>query len=261
MKITHVEKLKVKITDNRLQMGKLAAEEVSELIKKILKQQDEIRIVFAAAPSQNEFLAEFVKMNLEWNRIIAFHMDEYIGLEDNAEQLFSRYLTNNIFGKVNFKKVNLLKSKNENPADECKRYSDLLSEKSIDIVCMGIGENGHIAFNDPPVADFNDKEKVKMVELDDACRQQQVNDGCFASFDEVPKTAISLTVPMLMSAGCLSIVVPGERKANAVYKTLYSNISTECPSTILRTHSNAVLYLDDLSSKKIIQQLTGVKPK
>jgi len=261
MDIKQIEKLIVKIAENRAVMGKYAAEEVANRIKVLLNGKEEIRMVFAAAPSQNEFLSEFVKMNLEWNRIIAFHMDEYIGLEDNAEQLFSRFLINNIFGKVNFKKVNLLKSKNENPADECKRYSDLLSEKSIDIVCMGIGENGHIAFNDPPVADFNDKEKVKMVELDDACRQQQVNDGCFASFDEVPKTAISLTVPMLMSAGCLSIVVPGERKANAVYKTLYSNISTECPSTILRTHSNAVLYLDDLSSKKIIQQLTGVKPK
>jgi glucosamine-6-phosphate deaminase len=252
MKITQVEKLRVKIADNRLQMGKLAAEEVSQQIKKILNNNDEIRIIFAAAPSQNEFLKEFIKLNVEWNRIIAFHMDEYLGLEDDSEQLFSRYLTNNIFKKVNFKKVNLLKSKNKNPIDECKRYSSLLSEKPIDIVCMGIGENGHIAFNDPPVADFNDKEKIKIVELDVACRKQQVNDGCFTSFDKVPKTAISLTVPMLMSAGYLSIVVPGERKAEAVYNALYSNVSTECPATILRTHSNAVLYLDNFSSKKII---------
>ena len=125
----------------------------------------------------------------------------------------TRYLTDNIFSKVNFKKVNLLKSNTQNPIEECKRYSEFLSEQPIDIVCMGIGENGHIAFNDPPVADFNDKENVKIVELDVECRQQQVNDGCFTSFDEVPKTAITLTVPMLLSAAHLSIVVPGERKA------------------------------------------------
>jgi glucosamine-6-phosphate deaminase len=119
---------------------------------------------------------------------------------------------------------------------------------------MGIGENGHIAFNDPPVADFNDRAKVKIVELDVECRQQQVNDGCFTTFDEVPKTAITLTVPMLLSASHLSIVVPGERKANAVYKTLYSDISTSCPSTILRQHSNAILYLDSDSAQKIINK-------
>jgi glucosamine-6-phosphate deaminase len=245
-------KLKVRIEENRKQMGKMAAEEVARQIRVLLNQKDDIRMVFAAAPSQNEFLAEIVKMDLDWHKITAFHMDEYIGLENNAEQLFSRYLSRNIFEKVKFKKVNLLRSANDNPLEECRRYSDLLAEKSIDIVCMGIGENGHIAFNDPPVADFNDKEKVKIVELDLACRQQQVNDGCFASLDEVPQTAISLTVPMLMSANYLSIVVPGERKAEAVFNTIYSNISTECPSTILRTHSNAVMYLDDLSSMKII---------
>jgi glucosamine-6-phosphate deaminase len=251
MDIKQIEKLKVKIAENRAVMGKYAAEEVANRIKVLLNGKEEIRMVFAAAPSQNEFLSEFVKMNLEWDRIVAFHMDEYLGLNDDAEQLFSRYLTNNIFSKVNFKKVNLLKSNAKDPKKECNRYSSLLSEKPIDIVCMGIGENGHIAFNDPPVADFNDEEKVKIVELDAECRQQQVNDGCFSTFDQVPKTAITLTVPMLLSASHLSIVVPGERKANAVYKTLYSEISTSCPSTILRKHSNAILYLDTDSAKNI----------
>lgn len=254
MNIMQIDNLKIEIADNRNSMGKAAANEVALQIKSLLNRKEEIRIVFAAAPSQNEFLYEFAKINLEWNRITAFHMDEYIGLNDNVEQLFSLYLINNIFSKVNFKQVHLLKSNSQNPVDECKRYAGLLSEKPIDIVCMGIGENGHIAFNDPPVADFSDKEKVKIVELDNECRQQQVNDGCFPTFDDVPKTAITLTVPMLLSASYLSIVVPGERKATAVYNTLYSDISTSCPSTILRKHSNAVLYLDVDSAQQIIQE-------
>jgi len=254
MTTTQIEKLKVQIDDNRELMGRAAANKVALKIKEMQSKKDEIRMVFAAAPSQNEFLSEFVKMDLEWNRIVAFHMDEYIGLHDNAEQLFSRYLSDNIFSKVNFKKVNLLKSNTQNPVNECKRYSELLSAQPIDIVCMGIGENGHIAFNDPPVADFNDKQKVKIVELDIECRKQQVNDGCFNTFDEVPKTAITLTVPMLLSASHLNIVVPGERKAFAVYKTLFSEISTSCPSTILRQHSNAILYLDTDSAQKIINK-------
>jgi len=254
MNTMHIDNLKIEIADNRISMGKAAATEVAKQIKKMLKEKEEIRMIFAAAPSQNEFLSEFVKMDLEWNRIVAFHMDEYIGLNENADQLFSRYLTDHIFSKVNFKKVNLLQSNAINAAEECKRYTDLLSEQTINIVCMGIGENGHIAFNDPPVADFNDKEKVKIVELDIECRQQQVNDGCFPTFDNVPKTAITLTVPMLLSASYLSIVVPGERKAIAVCKTLYSEISTSCPSTILRKHSNAVLYLDVDSAQKIIKE-------
>ncbi len=253
MNTMQIDNLKIEITDSRISMGKAAANKVSLQIKGMLREKIEIRMVFAAAPSQNEFLSEFVKMDLEWNRIVAFHMDEYIGLPDNAQQLFSRYLTDNIFSQVNFKKVNLIKSNTVNPIEECKRYADLLSEQPIDIVCMGIGENGHIAFNDPPVADFTDKEKVKIVELDVECRQQQVNDGCFNTFDEVPKTAITLTVPMLLSASHLSIVVPGERKANAVFKTLYSEISTSCPSTILRKHKNAVMYLDTDSANKIIK--------
>jgi len=253
MNTMKIDNLKIEIADSRISMGKAAANEVVLQIKKMLNEKDELRMVFAAAPSQNEFLSEFIKMDLEWNRIIAFHMDEYIGLNENADQLFSRYLTDHIFSKVNFKKVNLLRSNAINVAEECKRYADLLSEQPIDIVCMGIGENGHIAFNDPPVADFTDKEKVKIVELDVECRQQQVNDGCFNTFVEVPKTAITLTVPMLLSASHLSIVVPGERKANAVYKTLYSEISTSCPSTILRKHKNAIMYLDTDSANKIIK--------
>ncbi|MEO8399100.1 MAG: glucosamine-6-phosphate deaminase [Ignavibacteriaceae bacterium] len=246
-----IDDLFVKIFPDRAAMGKASAQEAAEKIKDLLKNKSEIRIVFAAAPSQNEFLDELVKTEgIEWNRIIAFHMDEYIGLNENGVQLFSKYLKDRIFDKVDFKEVHLINPK-DNPEEEVENYETLLKENPIDIVFMGIGENGHIAFNDPPVADFNDSKFVKIVELDEPCRQQQVNDGCFSSFDEVPKRAITLTVPALMSGNYLFVVVPGIRKANAVSKTLNGGIITNCPASILRTHKNAVLYLDKDSSLEL----------
>ena len=242
------DNLIVKIFPDRRTMGNVSAEEAAEKIKSLLIKKSEIRIVFAAAPSQDEFLDELAVIEgIEWERITAFHMDEYIGLENNAKQSFSKYLKDRIFDKVNFKEVNLIKP-GDNPEGEIKRYESLLKEQPVDIVFMGIGENGHIAFNDPPVADFNDPKLVKIVQLDDACRQQQVNDGCFISFEAVPDRAVTLTVPALMSADNLFIIVPGIRKAEAVFKTLYGEISTGCPASILRKHKKAILYLDKDSS-------------
>lgn len=250
-----IDNLLTKVLDNREELGWHAAFDAAEKINQLLKTKSEIRIVFAAAPSQNEFLEELLKHNIEWQRITAFHMDEYIGLTIDSPQLFSRYLKTHIFDKVKFKKIHYLNSLNDNDKKECKRYADLLKEAPIDIVFMGIGENGHIAFNDPPVADFNDKEIVKVVELDLPCRRQQVNDGCFSALEDVPKYALTLTVPALLSADYLSAAVPGKRKTEAVCKTLFNEISTDCPSTILRTHKNVVLYLDkdsfSLSEEKI----------
>lgn len=251
----NVDNLEVKVFKNRSALGKEAAIDVGLKIKSLLKDKDEIRMVFAAAPSQNEFLENFTNQDIEWNRIIAFHMDEYIGLKNESNQLFSSYLKENLFNKVKFKHVFYLNSINDDNFSECKRYSDLINEKPIDIICMGIGENGHVAFNDPPVANFNDSEIVKIVELDKACRVQQVNDGCFSKLEEVPKSALTLTIPVLLSGGYLSIVVPGKRKAEAVYGALFNDVSIMCPATILRNHNNALLYLDNdsfnLASKKI----------
>jgi glucosamine-6-phosphate deaminase len=171
-------------------------------------------------------------------------MDEYIGLLKNSDKLFGVYLNDHIFSKVKFKSVHLINSQEKNPDKECKRYEALIREKPIDIILMGIGENGHVAFNDPPVADFNDKTFMKIVELEEKCKAQQVNDAGFKSIDEVPKTAYTLTVPALMAAKYLSIVVPGIRKAEAVKSALTSDISTKCPATILRTHPDAVLFID-----------------
>ncbi len=247
-----VEKLKVVVAENRNKMGKLSANHVAELIKDLLSKKNEIRMIFAAAPSQNEFLEELTKIkSIDWSRIVALHMDEYMGLPEDSGELFSKYLNDHIFSKVNFKKVHFINSQAEDRDAECKRYEALLKESPIDIVCLGIGENGHIAFNDPPVADFNDPYFVKIVELDEKCKTQQVNDAGFKTIDEVPPTAYSLTVPALMAGNILNIVVPGIRKAEAVKNSLYSGVSTKCPATILRTHPNAVLYLDNESASLI----------
>ncbi len=245
------EKLKVTIATNRSELGIIAAENVSKKISKLLCNQETVRMIFAAAPSQDEFLESFCASNIEWNRISAFHMDEYVGLKKDAPQLFGRYLEDHLISKVNFKSFEKINSQAEDLEKECERYSQLLSEIPIDIVCMGIGENGHIAFNDPGVANFDDKKLVKIVELDEACRIQQVNDGCFASFREVPVEAITLTVPALMSAKHLSIVVPGIRKAEAVKNTIYGAINESCPASILRMHPDAELFLDLNSAARL----------
>ena len=247
-----IDKLRVKIYQNRQSLGEAAALAVRERISALLKEKNEIRMIFAAAPSQNELLKTLSEIaGIDWSRITAFHMDEYLGLPGDAPQGFGNFLRMGLFEKVPFKLVHYL---NPTPADiraECHRYATLLNEAAIDIVCMGIGENGHVAFNDPPVADFDDPETVKVVELDEVCRQQQVNDGAFANIMEVPSQALTLSVPTLMSGGALFAVVPGPTKTQAVHRTLVGPIATDCPASILRQHPDAVLYLDRDSATRI----------
>lgn len=201
-------------------------------------------MVFAAAPSQNEFLEALVEdKDIDWSRITAFHMDEYIGLEEDAPQRFSQFLKERLFDLVKPGELHLIQSSN-GAEEECRRYAELLNKAPIDIICLGIGENGHIAFNDPPVADFNDPHTMKPVELDDACRQQQVNDGCFPSFDDVPTHALTLTIPTMMSASHLFCIVPGTTKREAVMHTLNGPITTDCPASVLRNHPDCTLYVD-----------------
>lgn len=240
-----VDKLHVKVFPDRKQMGAAAAQAVADCMKKLLAEKETIRMVFGAAPSQNEFLDTLTRSeDLPWERVEVFHMDEYIGLAPEAEQRFSLFLRRKLFDLVKPGKVHLLDPKSDNPLEECERYTQLFKAEPIDIICLGIGENGHIAFNDPPVADFADPETVKVVELDQACRQQQVNDKCFESIDKVPTHAVTLTVPAMLSGQYLFTVVPGSNKRNAVYHTLRDDISTKCPASALRTHENCVLFVD-----------------
>lgn len=243
------EMLIVKIFPDREEMGKEAAINVSETIQNLLKKKDEINMIFAAAPSQNDFFYHLrTDENIQWERINAFHMDEYIGLEKEAPQGFGNFLKEAIFDKVPLKSINYLNGQEKDIKFECERYSNLLMNNPVDIVCLGIGENGHIAFNDPLVADFNDSETVKVVELEQTSRQQQVNDKCFTRIDSVPEKAYTLTIPTLLKANYMFCMVPTELKAKAVFKTLNDPISEACPATILRTKKNATLYLDNNSS-------------
>ena len=211
-------KMKVKIYETRLQMGDEAAYEVGKKIKELLLSREFVNIIFAAAPSQNEFLSSLSKQpDVDWSRVNAFHMDEYMGLDEEAPQRFSQFLKERIFDKVPINKVYYINGNADDPNDECRRYSHLLKQYPTDIVCMGIGENTHIAFNDPNVADFNDPLRVKVVALDKVSRQQQVNDGCFEKIEEVPAFAITLTVPALLHANYIYCIVPGAKKASAIY--------------------------------------------
>lgn len=239
------EKLEVIVSENRAELGNTAAKLASEKIRQLLAIKPFINIIFAAAPSQNEFLAALVAdTSIEWRKINAFHMDEYLGLPAGAPELFSSFLKGKIFDRVPFASVNCIDGSKVNFEAECARYSTLLKSHPVDIVFMGIGENTHIAFNDPHVANFNDPELVKTVQLDLACRQQQVNDGCFDTLNDVPQYALTLTVPALMSAPYLFCMVPGINKAAAVKLTLEQPVSEHYPSTILKTHDGAVLFVD-----------------
>ena len=238
------DKLSVNVYDTRKNMGLAAAADVAACIKAELAVKPEIYMIFAAAPSQNEMLEALIaEEGIEWNRIHALHMDEYVNLSADAPQGFGNYLRRAIFDKVPFASVNLIGTDADSQAT-CARYDALLSEHPVDIVCMGIGENGHIAFNDPHVADFNDPLKIKKVDLDLKCRQQQVNDGCFATLDEVPTHALTLTIPTLYNVKNVFCVVPAASKAEAVKNTVTGPVSEVCPASILRTHENAVLYTD-----------------
>lgn len=250
MKTFKQDKLTVEIYENRVLMGQAAARDIKVKIAKLLAIKTEINMIFAAAPSQNDVLKALAEdKEIEWNRVNAYHMDEYIGLDKDAPQGFGNFLKDHIFGLAPFKSVNYIDITAQDPEKEAQRYGKLLDENPTDIVIMGIGENGHIAFNDPPVADFNDKKTVKPVKLDEVCRQQQVNDGCFESIDKVPTHALTLTVPTLMKAPWVYCIVPVKTKANAVKETLCGTIDEHCPASVLRTHNNAKLYLDNESSK------------
>ena len=239
------DRLHVNVYPTRDEMGKSAATDAAAQIQALLNTKEFVNIIFAAAPSQNEMLFHLAShQDIDWGRVNAFHMDEYLGLNENAPQRFGHFLDQAIFGKLLFHEVHYINGNASNPEEECSRYAALLEANPVDLVCMGIGENTHIAFNDPHVADFNDPFMVKLVALDEVSRMQQVHDGCFTSIEEVPRTAITLTVPALMRAASIFCVVPGINKAMAVGHTINADISALYPSTALRLHENARLYLD-----------------
>jgi len=242
--VSRIDRLTIVRHPDRGTLGAVAGRGVADTLRRLLAAQPEVRMIFAAAPSQRETLAELVRADgIDWSRVTAFHMDEYIGLSDGAPQRFGRFLEEHLFAAVRPGRVHLIDGAAD-PAAECRRYAPLLAAAPIDVVCLGIGENGHIAFNDPPVADFHDPLPMKVVTLDADCRRQQVNDGCFPTLAAVPARALTLTIPTLMAGRHLCCAVPGPTKRAAVARLLSGTIATDCPATILRTHPDCTLHVD-----------------
>lgn len=244
MSSRQVDQLHVSIFPTRAEMGRAAAADAAAAINAAIQKKGEARVILASAPSQSELLDALTGSAIDWNRVVIFHMDEYVGLPADHPATFRHYQREHVLSRVKPYAFEGIRGEAPDSAAECRRYADLLGVSPIDVVCLGIGENGHLAFNDPPVADFHEPALVKIVELDEVCRQQQVNDGCFPTLADVPRSALTLTIPALLGGGALFCVVPGPRKAQAVKATLTGPIETSCPASILRHHAQAHLYLD-----------------
>jgi len=239
-----VEGIGVRSFATRAAMGQAAARDIAAAIRARLTVADGVRMIFAAAPSQSDMIAALIAQpDVDWRRVTAFHMDEYIGLPSGAPQRFAVWLQECLFDRLPFRAVHPILP-DPAPQAAAEHYAALLDAAPIDIVCLGIGVNGHIAFNDPPVADFADPKDVKIVELDAVCRQQQVDDKCFPDLAAVPRQALTLTVPRLLRADKLFCVVPGAQKRDAIRATLHGPISTACPASVLRRQADCTLYLD-----------------
>lgn len=251
-----VGSLSVKIFENRREAGMAAAAEAASDTIELARAEGQLAAVFASAPSQVELLASLVGWpGLPWGSITAFHLDEYVGIDNEAPRSFARFLREHLFDRVPVAQVHYLDGTAE-PEAEQYRYESLLREQPLGIACIGIGENGHIAFNEPDDTDFEDERLVRLVQLDETSRCQQVNEGLFPSLEEVPMRALTLTVPAISSARRIHCIVPGRSKAYAVERTLQGPVGEGCPATSLRSHPRATLYLDRESAANL--ELSGL---
>lgn len=252
IKSFYKDKLKVEIFGNKEDMGIDAASFVTEKLNQAISDRGYANLILGTGASQYPLHEALLKEKLDWTKITLFHLDEYIGLSDQHPASFRKFLKEHIADKVNPMNVYYLEGDANDIDSEIRRYEKLLKDNPVDVACIGIGENGHIAFNDPAIADFNDPEFLKVVEMDEACRMQQVGEGWFPTINHVPEKAVTLTITTIMNCKTLCCTVPDERKSEAVYNTLSGDISTSCPASILRKHDDAVLYLDHFAAKNIL---------
>jgi glucosamine-6-phosphate deaminase len=245
------DQLMVQLFQTSKEMGQAAALFVKNQLTEAIRQKGSANLILATGASQFTFLEALKEEKIDWAKVTVFHLDEYKGISDQHFASFRKYLRTRILDIVKPGKVYLINGDAENLEEMMTEYENLLVTHPIDVACIGIGENGHIAFNDPAVADFNDPRLIKVVDLDDECRNQQLGEGWFSTIEDVPKQALSLTITAIMKCKAISCAVPDERKAVAVYNTLCSEISTKCPATILRRHPHSVLFLDLLAASKI----------
>ncbi len=245
LRTIRVDCLSVEVYASPDELGSAAAGYTARTLQEGIAHNGRAVLILATGSSQFAFLAALRRITtVDWDRISVFHLDEYVGMPDRHPASFRRYLRERILDEVRPAQIYFLEGDAPDLEAEVRRYGELLAEHSVDLACIGIGENGHLAFNDPPVADFHDPKRVKVVELDSACRRQQLGEGWFASLEDVPTHALTLTIPSIMQSRCISCVVPDERKAVAVAAALEGPIDTACPASILRRHPNARLFLD-----------------
>ena len=239
-----VGKLRMQVYSSREAAGAAAARDAAAAMRQQAAVRDSIGVIFATGASQMATLNALTAISgLPWEKVLGFHMDEYIGISPDHPASFRRYLRERLTSRVPMRYF-LGVNGNNDPAEECRAYSEALRLAEPQLCLLGIGENGHLAFNDPGEADFQDPADMKVVSLDDACRAQQAAEGWFPSLNEVPGKALTLTIPALLRAPKLIVSVPGPRKAAIVRRTIEEPISTACPATILRTHPDATVYLD-----------------
>ena len=248
------DRLPVEIYESMDALGKAAAERAAGILKSVLVNSDFANMIVATGNSQLSFYDHLVrKEGIDWSRVRIFHMDEYVGMALTHPASFRRYLHEKLVDWVTPAAFFGIQGDASDLALECDRYSDLLTQYPAHLCCLGIGENGHLAFNDPPVANFQDQVKVKIVRLDQRSRMQQVGEGHFPDLAQVPAHAVTLTIPALLSARQVLAIVPELRKAEAVTRALTGPVTTACPASILRTVPNARLYLDVDSASQLRQ--------
>ena len=241
--------MEIIISESKQELGKRAAEKGAELIRKAIQKNGKANIIVATGASQFEMLGELVKEDIDWSVVTGFHLDEYIGIDVSHPASFRKYLKERFVDLVPIKEFNYVNGSIDAEA-ECNRLGEIISRHPIDVAFVGIGENGHLAFNDPP-ADFETEEPYLVVNLDEACRRQQLGEGWFPTFDDVPKQAISMSIKQIMKSEHIICSVPDKRKAEAVKNTVKSKVSPMVPASVMQLHKSTWLYIDKNSSSKL----------
>ena len=239
--------MEIKIFETKVELGQAAARDAARIINEALKERGAAYVIAATGASQFEFLDALVQERVDWSRVVFFHLDEYVGLRESHPASFRRYLKERLVNRIQPKAFHFLDGEADNVDEECRRVGGLIARQTIDVAFVGIGENGHLAFNDPP-ADFETEEPYLVVNLDDACRQQQVGEGWFQSIAEVPKQAISMSIKQILKSHHILCIVPDLRKAEAVRASVELSVSPTQPASALQEHERVTLYLDRDSS-------------
>lgn len=245
--------MKLVILRNSLEVGKESAKHAAKLVNKAIEEKGNARILLSTGASQFSFFEEFVKQDIKWDCVEMFHLDEYVGISSSHSASFKNYLTERFVNKVHPGKAHLIDGE-KNPETTIKELTKLLEEQPVDVGLIGIGENAHIAFNDPP-ADFDDERAYKIVTLDQRCLQQQIGEGWFKTIEETYKQAISMTCKQIMKCKHIISVVPYKVKAEAIYNTLANEETNKIPATLMKKHANFTIYCDADSASMLTEEL------